>query len=101
MKLKRMLLCVPYLPHRAWGRKDIVNAIRLWAQQFGEPPRWVDWTPSRARALGIPLQPGVAEGYWPSGRQVERVFGTWNKGLEAAGFEPRPAHRPRSTNKEQ
>lgn len=83
-----------------WSRGDIIKAIALWAHQFGEPPRWVDWTPARSRAKGIPLKPGVAEGFWPTGRMVQGAFGSWNKGLAAAGFRPRPAHRPKSTNKE-
>lgn len=97
----RSRVYIPFRPGPRWRDEDLINAIRLWAQQYGRPPRWIDWTPSRARARGVTLAPSVEAGHWPTGPQVANRFGGWNKGLERAGVTPRAAHRPKTRNNEE
>lgn len=79
-----------------WLEDELLEAIRLWAARRGQPPRWVDWTPSRLRARGIEPAPGVLEGRWPSARTVTSRLGcSWNDALRQAGVAVRPPHRPR------
>lgn len=83
----------------AFDHASIVEAINLWAHLHGAPPRFTDWSRARAsrrgdkQALARMGEPGD----WPTARQVERRFGSWNNALVAAGFPPRAAHRPKST----
>jgi hypothetical protein len=58
-----------------WARDVILYAIRLWARRHGRPPTANEW--DRA-----------GEDH-PSRQTVQRVFGTWNTALQAAGFETR------------
>lgn len=85
----------PRFPHRA----DIVDAIQFWAFLYGAPPTYTDWSRSRAkrREDTAALERMGEPGDWPTARQVVGRFGTWNAALEAAGYTPRPAHRPRLT----
>lgn len=86
-----------------WTDQEILDAIRLWSQLTLEPPRWIDWTPARLLERGKLPMPGVLEGHWPTARQVESRFGSFNAGVSRAGLRPRPAHRPRkqSTNEKE
>ncbi len=59
----------------AWTPSVIVYSIRLWARRHGRPPTANEW--DRA-----------GENH-PSRQTVQRVFGTWNRALHAAGFETR------------
>jgi hypothetical protein len=79
----------------AQARRDrVAAAIQEWAAIFGEPPCCDDWNATKAR-----LSPGgwravrrAATGRdWPSARLVTKAFGSWNAGIAAAGFVPRPA----------
>jgi hypothetical protein len=58
-----------------WAHDVILYAIRLWARRHGRPPTANEW--DRA-----------GEDH-PSRQTVQRVFGTWNSALAAAGFETR------------
>lgn len=79
-------------------RDDVIQAMNLWAIVYGEPPTYTSW--SRARATSRNDMTALTRmgepGDWPTSRQVVRRFGSWSAALEASGFEPRPAHRPRS-----
>jgi hypothetical protein len=73
---------------------EILEAIRRWYLLHGEPPRMIDWEPSRARRLG---QQWRAERFqsdhWPTARMVRRHFSTFNSAIEAAGITPRSSPR--------
>jgi hypothetical protein len=62
-----------------WTADLILYSIDLWARRYGRPPAANEW--DRAGADH------------PSRQTVQRVFGTWNAAIEAAGFRPRqPGH---------
>ncbi len=65
-----------------WTRDLIVYAIDLWARTHLRAPTAADW--DRA-----------GENH-PSRQTVQRVFGSWNAGIAAAGYVPKPCgRRPR------
>lgn len=70
--------------HRRWDRDLIATALASWAKENGRPPTASD----TARAMTIPAT-----------HTVERHFGTWAKGLRAAGLptprRPKPSRRLR------
>jgi hypothetical protein len=82
---------VPQRPRRHCESPDeILEAIRRWADRYGEPPAGTDWEPSRAQRLGHTWR--VARYYaddWPSTHAVRRHFGTIALAVEAAGLQPR------------
>ena len=63
-----------------WTEWRIIAAFQRWEAKHGEPPRARDW------ARGVPE--------YPAKSTVEKVFGSWNAGLVAAGFPPRRAQAP-------
>lgn len=68
----------------------MLQAIRKWHRLYGEAPSSVDWNPTIARKRGQNLRAKRwVEGNYPWFTQVHREFGTWNAGIEAAGFKPR------------
>jgi hypothetical protein len=60
---------------KLWTREAILFALRKWAHEYGEAPRSTDW--NRA-SLDHPTK-----------NTVRDEFGTWNKGVRAAGLRPR------------
>ena len=88
------------LPREARGRfsrEAIIAAILRWEARFGEPPKSIDWDPSRARRRGQAWRAERLAGEdWPSLAMVRRQFGTMSDALSAAGLRPRPRPvRPR------
>lgn len=70
--------------NRRWTKDAIILAIRRWADEHaGIPPIVTDWKFNR---------PAWA----PSQRQVQREWVTWNKAIEAAGFQPTALRRQHS-----
>lgn len=75
-----------------WGEPfsgaEIVAAIRTWRHLEGRAPAQVDWHP--ADRGGSPRWERECP-RWPPASQVIDRFGSWNAGLQAAGFDrPRP-----------
>lgn len=66
-------------PRRVWTREKAVAAIQAWAAEHGRPPGASEWQ----QKIDPP-------GSRPSSRMVQILFGTWNAGIAAAGFEPTP-----------
>lgn len=75
----------------------IIESMREWHELFGAPPSSVDWNQPYARlrmADSPKYSQRVIDRYkgtgrpWPNTDSVQRIFGSWNKGLIAAGFTP-------------
>jgi hypothetical protein len=65
-----------------WTKKAIIEAIHRWTELYGKQPRASQWN----SAVG--LNEHYRDGDWPAWNTVAAMFGSWNKGIEAAGFEP-------------
>lgn len=75
-----------------WTPELIISRMQEWARIYGEPPAMHDWNPHRARHGGDETRARrfeEADGYWPWFTLVVVRFGSWNAGIESAGFEPR------------
>lgn len=84
-----------------WTRDLLVARIREWVSIYGEPPAVTDWNPTHAEDLNDPARAArfdQANGYWPWFITVIRVFGSWNEGIESAGFTPRAPHGGEGNN---
>jgi hypothetical protein len=66
--------------HDLWTKEAIICAIRRWVDFYGEPPTSKTWK--------------TAIDTYPSTWMVRTVFGSWNKGIRAAGYRPRPRGNP-------
>jgi hypothetical protein len=76
---------------RRYSRQEILEAMRAWADRYGEAPTVADWEPSRARRLGQAWRAARFEsGVWPTARMVRGQFNRFNSALEEAGL---PARR--------
>lgn len=76
---------------RLWDRDSVLDAIRRWADQHGQPPAAMDWNPRLAIANG---RDDIAARYestgpWPTVWTVQTYHGSWNAAIRAAGFTPR------------
>lgn len=75
-----------------WPREAIVAAIREWVARYGQTPAAYEWDPAIYKAKGG-MNPEVRRRYrqhnWPATNTVINHFGSWNAGMEAAGFVPR------------
>lgn len=61
---------------RKWTKILVINAIKKYHKEFNKIPEFRDWNSDI-----------VLSGY-PSTGAVRRLFGSWNEGIKAAGFEP-------------
>lgn len=61
---------------RALSRRWILDSFEEWNDLFGVPPTATDW--SMGHAAGRP---------WPPPSTVQDIFGSWNAGRAAAGFD--------------
>jgi predicted transcriptional regulator len=79
-----------------WTRETVITAIQAWADEHGGvPPVAADWNPAIARRLGKPEKADkfYEDDAWPTVESVQKVFGSWNQAIRAAGFAPRrPGH---------
>jgi hypothetical protein len=75
---------------REASRKWILDSFAEWNGLFGAPPSALDWNPALARTgpyCGWKAERYEATGRrWPCTSLVQENFGSWNAGLEAAGF---------------
>lgn len=72
-----------------WSKEIVVEKIREWAELYGEPPTATEWNPGYAKAKGRPeLVVTFLADDWPHSSTVQRIWGSWNKAIAAAGFEP-------------
>jgi Homing endonuclease associated repeat len=61
--------------YRRWSRAEIKQAIFEWVYTHGRPPTANDWR--------------TADPTRPSESTVRNAFGSWNRGIAAAGYTPR------------
>lgn len=87
------------------ARANLLGEIRRWARLYGVAPTSYDWNLpfvrwqqkaySEGRSTGRLAAETVKTierrhadaGPWPHVIQVQRIFGSWNAGIEAAGFD--------------
>jgi hypothetical protein len=75
---------------REWTGEQILEAIRLWSELYGEPPTMADWDPYRARMRGEPWRiERYDSGNWPSAKSVRNHFGRLSTAVASAGLVPR------------
>lgn len=67
-----------------WDRGQVTAAIFRWHFEHGELPRGDEWN--------------SAQDGFPSRSVVIRLFGSWNAGIVAAGYEPRITSRALSSS---
>lgn len=87
--------CAPRA-HATWDKARIVQAIREWADLYGEAPTSTEWNPALAARVHPPavarlMRKRFESGDWPTPPTVANYFGSWNAALVAAGFEARSA----------
>jgi predicted transcriptional regulator len=75
---------------REQSRRWILNSFKEWTDLFGVPPSATDWSPASARAQGMAHRAERTEQTgraWPPTSSVINIFGSWNAGRQAAGFD--------------
>lgn len=75
---------------REMTRRWIIESFRDWEDLFGAPPSASDWNPAHARSKNLHYKADRYDGTarpWPSPTSVINIFGTWNAGRAAAGYE--------------
>lgn len=75
------------LPGHHWTQERIIEKIREWTAQYGEPPFYDDWHPAGAKRRGHPERAErFYAGDWPSAARTVQVFGSFRAALLAAGL---------------
>lgn len=71
-------------PARSWTREDLLAAILRWSDLEGRPPTSEQWQ------TGPDTSSRWEREYpdWPTVKDVQRDFGSWNQALRAAGITP-------------
>jgi hypothetical protein len=75
---------------REQSRRWILESFQEWNDLFGVPPAALDWNPAQARAQRLDYRAERTEQTgrpWPSPTLVQSIFGSWNAGRQAAGFD--------------
>lgn len=73
-------------------RARLIAAVHRWVDEYGRPPRVIDWEPSLARLRGRSdlAERFEADGTWPTFTKVRRHFRGLGDLLRAAGYPPAP-----------
>lgn len=81
-----------------WTRDDVLSALRAFRDRYDRAPAATDFNPSDCRrSARISAARSRAwleraerwyEGEYPYPRTVQRLFGSWNEGVIAAGMHP-------------
>jgi hypothetical protein len=87
-----------------WSSEEIKQKIQEWVSLYGEIPAATDWHPGDCRrSAAISLARAqrwndrarrFSEGEYPWPMTVQKMFGSWNAAIKAAGFEPRREAMP-------
>lgn len=70
-----------------WTPEAIIDAIREFADRYGQPPAACDW--NTGMSYGMKAKDFWADACWPQSQTVQAAFGSWNAAIAAAGFTPR------------
>ena len=65
-----------------WTREQVIRALREWTSEERRAPTTADWTPTSDATRKW----GREYPRWPSYMTVITLFGSWRKGLDAAGI---------------
>lgn len=104
----RCTKCAPlhYGPlNTKWTEARIIASVQWWVAEFGVTPAIADWNPNMARVRlhdeerAVRFERLFAEERVPWFTSVVFRFGTFNKGIAAAGFEPNENHGTRASVK--
>ena len=81
-----------FVPPGTWTAERVLDAMREWATETGQPPYAYQWSPALARAIGRDAEKWEREyPRWPSTQTVDSHHGTWGNALLEAGL---PGGRP-------
>lgn len=82
----------PASPPADLDRARLIAAVHRWVDEYGRPPRVIDWEPSLARLRGRSdlAERFEADGTWPTFTKVRRHFRGLGDLLRAAGYPPAP-----------
>lgn len=82
-----------------WTEEEIIQKIKDWQAKYGEIPAATDWNPSDCRRsarisaarsqVWLERSERFSQGVYPWPGTVQKVFGSWNNAIRAAGFQPR------------
>lgn len=74
-----------------WTKEEIIEALQAFNSRYDRPPGQLDFNPSKARDKGQHTRADnyALDGDYPHSDTVANHFGSWNKGLQAAGL---PTH---------
>jgi hypothetical protein len=64
--------------HRIWTREEIIDVIQMWTREHGTAPTLSDFNGKSP--------------FYPNHAPITRIFGSWNKAVEAAGVPTLPEH---------
>lgn len=81
---------------REQSRRWILDSFEEWNDLFGVPPTAADWNPAQAKARSrghLARRHEQTGRPWPSQTLVRDIFGSWNAGRVAAGFDTFEAGR--------
>lgn len=81
---------------KIWDRETILARFKEWEALYGEPPTAVQWGRQVEGSQGRGV---MGARRWPHVGAVRREFGSWNKGLAAAGFEARKKWHSKKSQK--
>lgn len=70
---------------RYWTEEKIKREIQSWVKRHGLPPTSAEWSVPADRPNFFRGEVGRR----PTSSTVQRVFGSWNAAIRAAGYEPR------------
>jgi hypothetical protein len=79
----KALVAAGLQPRERWTKEEAIKALQEFFEVTGQIPSRDKWDDATIR----PLE-------YPSSGPIIKLFGSWNAGMAAAGFKPRPKKKP-------